>query len=115
LLRYYKKFMSLCIYSGNRAHDERPVSVLSKQSETASVLPPPSPPKYIIAFCTICRSGPWQSGGAVAPFVTDWLPHWCQIDAALCRVSVDCTRFCVASIVYLCFCIQHVDTKIMGI
>jgi len=42
--------MSLCIYSGNRAHDERPVSVLSKQSETASLLPPPSPPKYIIAF-----------------------------------------------------------------
>jgi len=56
-----------------------------------------------------------QSGrAAFAPFAPDWLPHWCQIDAALCWASLDCTPFCVAWLAYLCFCIQHVDTKILG-
>jgi len=49
---------------------ERPVSVLSKVSEAASLPPPPSPLQKSHQICTICRSGPWHSGGggAVPPF-----------------------------------------------
>jgi len=56
---------------------ERPVSVLSKVSETASLPPPPSPLQKSHQICTICRSGPWHSGGgAVAPFAPYW-PRQC--------------------------------------
>ena len=42
---------------------ERPVLVLSKVSETASLPPPPSPLQKSHQICTICRSGLWHSGG----------------------------------------------------